>query len=130
MKSKIPMYYNASDIIIEQAKKLKANETPAEALLWQRLKANKMNLKFRRQHPIHRFIVDFYCHKAKLVIELDGGYHEQPEMQTHDKDRTLELENMGLYVLRFSNEEVFINMNYVIKTIEMSIEECLKIKTQ
>ena len=123
MKSKIPMYYNASDVIIEQAKILKTKETHTEAMLWKQLKAGKLKHKFRRQHPINRFIVDFYCHKAKLVIELDGGYHKNAEVSLHDLDRTIEMENFGIYVLRFSNEEVYSNMENVLERIKEVINE-------
>ena len=82
--------------------------TPAEKKLWDYLKGKSLSgFKFRRQHPIKKFIVDFYCHELKLVIELDGSIHDQPDQAEHDLGRKFELEEFGLKVIRFRNEEVF-----------------------
>jgi len=81
-------YYNASREIMDTAKRLRKIMTPAEKLLWQELKGNKINGRhFRRQHPIYRYIADFYCHKEKLVIEVDGLYHNNPEQHYDDNNR-------------------------------------------
>ena len=81
-----------------------------------------MGLKFRRQHPINIFIADFYCHKVKLVIELDGGIHKIEENREYDKGREAELEDLGLTVLRFTNKEVMNNIEKVV----LRIKEYLK----
>lgn len=92
--------------------------TPSENLLWQNLRNRKVNnFKFRRQHPISTYIVDFYCHEAKLVIEVDGGIHFIDDNVEYDKFRTLQLEAFGLKVIRFRNEEVLKNMSEVLAEI-------------
>ncbi len=92
--------------------------TPAENLLWQNLRNRKTsNHKFRRQHPIAKFIVDFYCHEAKLVIEVDGKIHLMNDNPAYDKFRTEQLEALGLKVIRFTNEEVLGNISGVLEEI-------------
>lgn len=92
--------------------------TPSENLLWQNLRNRRLNnFKFRRQHPISSFIVDFYCHEAKLVIEVDGGIHFVGDNPEYDKFRTIQLEAFGLKVIRFRNEEVLENMSKVLAEI-------------
>lgn len=85
--------------------------TPAEKKLWYLLKT--LPLKFRRQRPIGKYIVDFYCAQAKLVVEVDGESHFTPEGQAHDTERTAYLERQGLRILRFSNAEVMENLEGV-----------------
>ena len=77
-----------------------------------------MGLRFRPQHPIDIFIADFYCHPVKLVIEVDGGIHQSKDRKEYDIGREGELENWGIHVLRFTNEEVENEMTQVIKEIE------------
>ena len=97
---------------INRARTLRRNMTPAEKVLWQELRGNKLGSHFRRQQVIAGFIVDFYCHSAGLVIELDGEIHQ--EQQEYDARRDKILGNMGLHVVRFSNDEVLINMPKVL----------------
>jgi very-short-patch-repair endonuclease len=100
-----PMYYGATPAIFERAFRLRKNMTPAEELLWEKLKGKQIaGVRFRRQHPISRYIVDFYCHAAKLVIELDGKIHLAKKEQ--NIERTKEIENLGIQLIRFNNEEV------------------------
>jgi very-short-patch-repair endonuclease len=88
----ISMFYGASPIIFERAKLLRESMTEAEKRLWLFLNKNKiMGLRFRAQHPIERFIADFYCHAIKLVIEVDGDIHKNQENQEYDIGRTAEL---------------------------------------
>ncbi len=87
-------------------RRLRAEQTEAEAALWQLLRNRKLiGEKFRRQVPISRYVVDFYCHERKLVVELDGAIHENPDQQLHDQNRDTFLHSLGLRILRFSNEE-------------------------
>ena len=89
-------------------KELRENLTPAEAFLWSKLKARKFEGKrFTRQHSIENFIVDFYCASEKLIIELDGKYHLNPEVQEYDAARTARLNELGFNVIRFENKMVF-----------------------
>ena len=78
---------------------------------------NILGFKFRRQHPLDKYIADFYCHKAKLIIEIDGGIRNQLENIEYDKNRSYELENLGIKVLRFTNKEVNENLEMVLKVI-------------
>jgi very-short-patch-repair endonuclease len=114
------MYFGAKPDIFEKAKELRKNMTYAEKLLWNKLKNKQIcNLRFRRQHPITNFIADFYCHTARLVIEIDGEIHKgQIE---YDQGRTTEMECFDIQVLRFNNKEIENNMESVLKLIEKTI---------
>jgi acetylglutamate kinase len=115
------MYYGASHLIFQRAEELRNRMTPAEELLWRHLHINEWKLKFRRQHPISNYVVDFYCHAIKLVIELDGGIHEVEEIKRLDAEREENLKTLGLTVIRFKNEEVFQNKKAVIEEISKII---------
>jgi imidazole glycerol-phosphate synthase subunit HisF len=84
---KANMFYNASPLIFERAKELRANLTPAESVLWGYLKSKPLGYKFRRQHPVSIYIVDFFCYKLKLVIEVDGPVHDKPDIKLSDVER-------------------------------------------
>jgi cyclase len=116
MKQK--MFIGASHLIFENAKQLRKNMTEAEKLLWTYLKKDINGFKFRRQHPLGIYIADFYCHKAALVIELDGGIHDNEEIKRNDIERQQWLEQQRLIIVRFENKEVFSNINTVLKKIE------------
>jgi len=108
------------EALLQKAKELRQKQTPAEELLWQCLRANQLHgTKFRRQHNIGQYIVDFYCHAAKLVIELDGGIHELQKDQ--DGDRDTWLTSQGLQVLRFKNEELTQNLPKILETISQHL---------
>ncbi|WNG42217.1 endonuclease domain-containing protein [Archangium violaceum] len=93
--------------LLDLCRRLRANTTNAESLLWRLLRARQlMGVKFRRQHQFGPYILDFYAHEAKLALELDGDGHARPEQQARDAARTEFLEAHGLTVLRFSNREV------------------------
>ncbi|MBG1264023.1 endonuclease domain-containing protein [Nostoc commune] len=95
---------------------LRKKLTPAEKQLWQALRAGKLGgFKFRRQHPVGRFILDFYCPVCKLVIELDGAIHDN--QTDYDADRTKYLETYDYKVLRFQNEEVMQQLDKVLYLI-------------
>ena len=92
--------------------------TPAEGLLWERLRDRRLgDLKFRRQHAIGRFVVDFCCHERRLIVEVDGGIHLEPVQRQQDRERQFELEEKGLSFLRFTNEEVTISLDSVVARI-------------
>ncbi len=100
-------------------KTLRNNLTPAEAFLWKQLQhKNFKGRKFRRQHSIENFIVDFYCPEEQLIIELDGDVHKNPLSEEFDKKRTKELEAFGFTVIRFENKMVFDFLPSVLKEIE------------
>ena len=106
---------------IEQAaKKLRKNLTPAEAILWQALRNKQLEgLRFRRQHPVGNFILDFYCSSLKLVIEVDGDIHR--DRINYDGARTNKLAEHGYTVLRFSNERVMKDLPQVLAEIRKAV---------
>jgi acetylglutamate kinase len=116
------MYYGAGHLIFQRAEELRNRMTPAEESLWRHLHINEWKLKFRRQHPISNYVVDFYCHTIKLVIELDGGIHEVEEVKILDKEREENLKALGLTVIRFKNEMVFNDRKKVLETISNHIK--------
>ena len=110
-----PVLYEMLKTYAEENRK---HPTEAENVLWEALKAKGIGAKFRRQHIIGDFIVDFFCNEANLVIELDGGYHNMPAQMKSDEERTAALNEMGYTELRFKNEEVISNIDAVLKTIK------------
>jgi very-short-patch-repair endonuclease len=100
---------------LERAKELRREMTPAEKLLWQEVRAKKLGVRFRRQQVIQGFIVDFYCHKAALVIEVDGDIHDL--QQEEDARREKVLTELGLRMVRFRNEEVMMDLSTVVEKI-------------
>ena len=104
--------------LIEEAKRMRKEPTDAEAALWELLRDKKLGDKFRRQHLIDDFIVDFVCLSKNLVIEVDGGYHSDPTQKEYDQQRTLYLNEKGFRVIRFTNEEVLGNTEAVLTKIK------------
>ena len=93
----------------QSARRLRSDLTDAEQVLWKRIRRKQIHgVQFYRQKPLLNFIVDFYCAKARLVIELDGGQHFEPEYLQKDIERDKALEELGLRVLRFDNRQVLI----------------------
>ena len=107
---------------VEQAARdLRTNLTPAEDYLWRALKSKQLNgLRFRSQHPVGNFILDFYCASCKLVVEVDGSIHD--DRQDYDLERTKVLETYGYFVLRFTNDEVLGNIDIVLAKIAEAAE--------
>lgn len=101
--------------LLEFAKVMRSNATDAEHLIWQLLRAKRfMNLKFRRQHVIAPYIVDFYCHELDLVVELDGSQHGTDNGKEYDAERTTFLEALDLKVVRYWNHDVLKNTESVL----------------
>jgi very-short-patch-repair endonuclease len=112
-------YFNAREETVELAKELRKNMTPAEEFLWGQLRNRKfLGLKFRRQHPVEVFVVDFICIEKYLVVEVDGEIHQTPEQKEWDENRAAEIEKYGLTILRFTNEEVIHNTDKVLQKIK------------
>ena len=104
--------------ILARARELRRPLTPQEAKLWGRLRRKQLyGIKFRRQHPIDRFILDFFCYQHRLVIEIDGGHHAEPGQQEYDQARTEWLEGRGLRVVRFTNRDIDTNIEGVLGDI-------------
>lgn len=102
---------------LERARELRREMTPAEKILWQELRGNKLGVHFCRQQIIAGFIVDFYCHSASLVIEVDGGIHNDPEQKEYDIERENALREMGLRIFRCKNEDVVKRLSSVLSRI-------------
>ena len=104
--------------IVPLARELRREQTKAEKLLWSGLRNRQLaNAKFRRQHPLGRYIVDFYCDESRLAVELDGSIHEQPNQAGYDRARRRELVQRGIRLLVFKNQEVFADLQSVLTTI-------------
>ena len=115
------MFYGASNLIFQNAKQLRNNITDTEMILWGRLKQHFPDNKFRRQHPISLYIADFYCHSLKLIIEIDGSVHNVPEVKMKDIERQQQLEMLGLCLIRFSVNDILLDLDEVLKTIQKQI---------
>jgi adenine-specific DNA-methyltransferase len=104
-------------------KALRSAQTDAEEMLWYHLRnRNTANLKFRRQHVLQGFIVDFVCLEKKLVVELDGSQHAETKAQIYDEQRTGKLEEAGFYLMRFWNSDVFNHLDGVLEAIYIALE--------
>lgn len=112
---------NNSHITIQHAKENRKNPTEAENILWNQLRNKNLGDKFRQQHLIDDFIVDFVCLSKNLIIEVDGGYHETKEQKELDEERTFILNKKGYKVIRFSNEEVLRNSSKVLEIINEAL---------
>jgi len=115
-------FYGAPPEIFRISKELRNNTTEAEKELWKHLKCKQIKgYHFRRQHPIHRFIADFFCYKCKLVIELDGRIHNEITVKERDIEREKIIKEFGIKVIRFSNEEIFNEIDKVLYQIQKAI---------
>lgn len=118
------MFKGAPNSAFDKARLLREKMTKAETELWFYLKNRKLKgFKFRRQHPLHLFIVDFYCHELGLIIEVDGAYHAEQEQIVEDKKRTELLKFQGLRVIRFTNKEVLTDIDVVLVKITEVIND-------
>jgi very-short-patch-repair endonuclease len=116
---KLPFHQEARPKIFDNAQSLRKEMTEAEKLLWKILRNRRFhNLKFRRQHPVLSYVTDFYCHDAKLIVEVDGKVHNEKNNAENDKERTAQLAAQGLLVLRFTNEEIMHDISGVLIKIE------------
>jgi very-short-patch-repair endonuclease len=109
--------------VVELARRFRKQPTPGEEIFWRHVRGKQLHgMKFLRQHPIGRYIVDFYCAELKLVIELEGDIHKHPDQKEYDQSRLKELQSRGLDVMRFRNEEV-------VEDIQKVLEEIAKFKS-
>lgn len=121
MREKKP-HWRASKAMQARARELRRAMTPAEKKLWQHIRLGQLGVQFRRQHAVGPYIVDFFCAKAKLVIEIDGDVHADPEQAERDAERTEWLNEQKDYrVIRFWNNEVLRNL----ESVRMKISEAL-----
>ena len=116
-----------NDKLNRNARSLRKSMTKEETKLWYQFLC-RYPLRFRRQYIIGNYIADFYCHQAKLVVELDGSQHYSPEEREYDNKRTAYLKELGLYVLRFSNFDVMRQFQNVCTAIDMAAKEQTAVK--
>jgi len=110
--------------LVQHAKNNRKASTEAEALLWINLRNRKLGDKFRRQHPVGDYLPDFVCLEKRLIIEVDGGYHNTSEQVELDENRAFELEQKYLFkVIRFTNEEVLKGIETVLLKIRLVLSE-------
>ena len=104
--------------IILKARQLRRNPTETEEILWDCVKGKKLGVRFRRQHPMGKYVLDFYCHQARLVVEIDGDYHHEKHQIAIDKKREEDLVNWGFKVIRFSDEQIKNDISIVLDQIK------------
>ena len=118
------MYYGATPETFEAARILREKMTSHEKLLWEKLKLKQVcGKRFRRQHPVDFFIADFYCHDARLVVEIDGDIHNK--QKEYDEGRSAEMAKYCIKVIRFSNSDIENNLENVVNIIEHEVHERL-----
>ena len=113
----------ASKTIFQYAEVLRKKMTEAEKIVWERLCKNQLRVRIRRQHPIYKYIADYYCHELKLVIEIDGGIHLSKENRQYDISRDITLNEFGIQIIRFTNDQVINDIDQIIEEIKRKIEE-------
>jgi very-short-patch-repair endonuclease len=118
-----PIYFGAKPKHLGFAYDLRNSMTDAEKALWERLRKRQLaGFRFRRQHPVNEFIVDFFCYEKNLVIEVDGGVHNDKYQMERDNEKSIILNRLGLKVLRFRNEEIFNDMDSVLNSIAQNLQ--------
>ncbi|CAN0602406.1 unnamed protein product [Ectocarpus sp. 12 AP-2014] len=120
------IHYNPE--LVDLAKKLRNNMTLGEIALWREIKGKKLGVRFSRQIPIDRYIVDFYCKDLQLAIEVDGSIHFEEGHEEKDNQRQTRLASLGVTVIRFSDTDVKNNLSYILAELKVQIES-LKPKT-
>jgi very-short-patch-repair endonuclease len=122
-----PFYFGAGPELLRIAADLRKSMTPAEKVLWKKLRdKNVKGFRFRRQHPISDFIVDFFCYDSMLVIEIDGDVHDEVYQNERDIQRTRLMRNLGIREIRFRNEEVLYHIDHVISEIKDELSKAKK----
>jgi len=115
-------HYNKTELKVRR-RELRKNQTLAEKIMWTHLRNRQLlGFKFRRQYSVDNFVIDFYCPKLKLAIELDGNIHDLPEQKEYDKKRQMHIETYGISFIRISNEEYLGNPNKAFDRIEREIK--------
>ncbi|HEY8690848.1 MAG TPA: DUF559 domain-containing protein [Chitinophagaceae bacterium] len=120
------MFEGANNLVFGFAKQLRKEMTDAEKILWMHLKSGIQNLKFRRQHPIGLYVADFFCHKLKLIVEVDGNIHDLEEIKIYDKEREKYFIGLGYKIIRFSNKQVHNKLEYILAEINSIAEKELQ----
>ena len=123
------MFEGASFLLFEKAKKLRKNMTGAEEVLWMYLRKGIGGYKVRRQHPIGIYIVDFFCYKLRLIVEVDGSIHNNSDTKSNDIIRQSDLEKLGYTVIRFNNADIYQHVDTVLNKILIIVNNINKNKT-
>ena len=119
MKKRLRSYPAA----IRNARRFRKNPTAAERIVWNALRGRKLGgWKFRRQHPIQQFVLDFYCREKRIAIEIDGSVHYRTETAEYDAERTAFLSRYGIRILRFPNDRVMEDLPGVLEEIARVME--------
>ena len=122
-----PIYFGAEPELFRIASDLRHSMTPTERQLWKQIRNRQLlGFKFRRQHPFNKIILDFYCHDARLSIEVDGSCHDKPFQQERDEGRTFILNKFGITELRYTNWEVENQLEKVINKIKEYLKKSSK----
>lgn len=112
------MFYGASKEVFQKAEQLKNHFSPSERLLWDYLKDGKLGAEFKRRHPASAYVLDFYCHEFKIVVEIEGSFHYLEDKKANDPAREKAIADMGLEMLRFTNREISIDIQEVLRKIK------------
>lgn len=112
----------AYDLLRQFSQDNRKNQTEAESILWNALRASQCGVRFRKQHIIGEYIADFVCLSRKLIIEVDGAYHNKAAQIVSDEQRTEDLKRLGFRVMRFQNEEIIANIDKIVDKIEKEIK--------
>ena len=110
----------------QRRRELRANMTYCEKIVWMYLRKKQMHVRFLRQYSVDNYVIDFYCPKLKLAVEVDGEIHDLPEQKEHDIIRQKYLEQYGITFIRIKNEELFDNPNKAFGRIEAEINKFIK----
>ena len=123
------MHHGAQPSTFRNAAYLRKHPTKTEEILWERLRKNQIEgVRFRRQHPFDKYVPDFYAYSLKLVIELDGNIHEEKSVKLSNAEREAILKLHFLYILRYSNDEVYNHTDDVVDDIRLTVVELKKMK--
>ena len=118
-----PPFEETPPRLINLARALRRRQTDAEGVLWGLVRSRRMNVKFRRQHPMEPYVLDFYCHELRLAVEVDGSGHTAPAGRVTDERRTAALAVRGVQVLRFSNLELLQETRAVAEALWRACQE-------
>ena len=124
------MYFGASKELILFSRHLRQHMTPAEQVLWEHIRKKSLGHKFRNQHALYKYVVDFFCFELLLIIEVDGTIHTLTEVALNDKDRENNLLSLGLHIIRFTNEQIFTDINQVLNDLKNFIKDLEESKSQ
>lgn len=123
-----PFFHGAPSGAFERARQLRSSMTPAEEELWKHLRRKQIDgFRFRRQHPVSHFILDFYCHEVMFAIEVDGSIHDLEDQKQYDMERDHSIRDLGIEIIRIKNNEVFEDLANVLAKIRERLKYRLQV---